>query len=311
MGCWEKRADSMLRIDYAVLLPALGRLPVPLGLAAAYVRGAVQAVLDMDWRAIAVGFPYIRSRTLEAMRMIRPGEGKARAWLRTLLRFLHNSREEWQACVFGRPRLMQHIAARSTVEGIDRLLELQRQGRGVVMVGCHLDSFCMGMVLMGMKGLRVHIINTAAIEDPRIHPDVRAFFQKKYRAMERWLHGLMDYHETDMPHFYRALERGEMVCLMGDVPGGKSNIYIPFLGTRLRMPVGAWHMARRTKSLVGAFVAIHEGMGRYRVAILPPREIDPESPERTLVPMYRYLEAWLWRMPQRWVSADLLPAYGG
>ncbi|WP_028323410.1 lysophospholipid acyltransferase family protein [Desulfatirhabdium butyrativorans] len=309
MGFLEKRGNILLACDYRRVVPLLGRLPLAVGQAAAMLRGLVQAACDYDWRSIAVGFPYIRSRTYTAMGMIRPEKGRMWKIRKTAERFMHNSKEEWQACLFGQVDRMRRIEQNSAVDGLDALLDIQRQGRGVVMVGCHLDSFCMGMVLMGMKGLRVHIINTVAIEDERIQPDVRAFFQRKYRAMERLLNGLMAYHETEMPHFYGALERGETVCLMGDVPGSKSDVWIPFLGTRLRMPVGAWHMAKRTGSLVAAFVAVQEGVGRYRVVTLPPREIDPESPEKTLVPLYRFLEVWLRRMPERWVSADLLPAY--
>lgn len=310
MGCWEKPENFLLGFDYKIVLPFLGSLPLAAGQALSMGRGLVQAAFDYDWRSIAVGFPYIRQRTYAAMGMIRPEKGRLWKAVKTAQRFLHNSKEEWQACLFGRDAVMRRIAADSTVEGIEELRDLQRQGRGVVLVGCHLDSFCMGMVLMGMMGLRVHIINTAAIEDERIHPEVRAFFQKKYRAMERLLNGLMAYHETDMAHFYRALERGETVCLMGDVPGSKSDVFIPFLGARLRMPVGAWHMAKRTGALVGGFVALHEGVGRYRVVMHMPQEIDPQSPEKTLIPIYRFLEWWLRKLPERWVSADLLPAYG-
>ena len=308
MGFWEEPVRCLQRFDYRHGLPWMSCLPLEIGQRIAEARGLAHAAMDYDWRSVAIGFRYIRSRTWQAMGMIRPEKGRLWKMVKTAQRFVHNSREEWQACLFSRD-VMGKINRQSKVEGIEGLLAIQASGRGMVMVGCHLDSFCMGMVLMGMKGLRVNVINTIGIEDERIHPDVRAFYQKKYRAMERRMNGRMEYHETNMAYFYEALERGETVCLMGDVPGSKSDVFIPFLGTWLRMPVGAWHMAKRTGSLVGGFVCIHEGVGRYRVVNLPPREIDLQSPQKTLIPIYRFLEDSIRRMPDRWVAADLLPAY--
>ena len=308
MLSWEKQARLIQMIDFRYLLPALGRLPLPLGQWLSAVRGWLMGKVDYDWRSIALCHRYIRTRTVEAMKIIAP-HAEQKVWnQKTQLRFMHNSREEWQAALFGRSA-MQTISQQSVVEGLDDLLSIQRTGQGMVMVGCHFDSFCMGMVLMGMKGIKVNVINTKAIENPCIHPDVRAFFQTKYRNMEHHMNGKMEYHETNLPFFYQALERGETVALMGDIPGSKSSAMIDFLGTRFKMPVGAWRMAIKTNSLLGGFICLHEGVGRYRVVCLPPSLPNPVSPIEALQPIYVFLEDWIRKMPERWVSADLLPAY--
>lgn len=304
----EKAARWLQAADFECLLPVISRLPLSAGQAVSQARGMIHGYLDYDWRSMALRFPYVRERTRQAMAMIQPDAGENFYRAATLKRFIHNSREEWQACLFGR-RVMTEIAGRSVVEGIESLKRNQEAGRGMVMVSCHFDSFCMGMVLMGMQGLRVNVINTSAIEDPRIHPSVRRFFKRKYQWMEWHMGGKMVYHEVDMPFFYRALEKGQTVALMGDIPGSKSNVYIPFLNVPFKMPVGAWHMALKTNSLVGAFMCVHEGIGKYRVICLPPVEIDPVSPLNTLKPVYEFMEAQIRRMPERWVAADLLPAY--
>jgi lauroyl/myristoyl acyltransferase len=310
MLSWEKRDHWIQTVDFRFLLPAMARLPLRLGQQMSALRGILMARTDYDWRSMALRFRYIRERTRQAMQMIDPDAGEA-VWRRkTRMRFVHNSREEWQAALFGLP-VMETINRRSVVEGIERMLSVQSSGQGIVMVGCHFDSFCMGMVLMGMKGLKVNVINTKAIEDSRIHPAVRMFFHRKYRNMEARMNGLMEYHETNLPFFYQALEKGETVALMGDVPGSKTSVILPFLGTRFRMPVGAWHMAKKTNSLVGGFLCLHEGVGRYRVICLPPKPVHPDSPLETLLPVYAFLEEWIRKMPERWVSSDLLPAYSG
>jgi lauroyl/myristoyl acyltransferase len=306
----EKAANWLQTVDFGYILPAMARLPLPLGERLSLARGLIMACLDYDWRSLALRYPYVRKRTQQAMAMIRPDAGE-KAWkASTVRRFIHNSREEWQACLFASP-VMAEISGRSIIEGIADLRRYQDRGRGMVMVSCHFDSFCMGMVLMGMQGIRVNVINTAAIEDARINLAVRRFFQLKYKWMETHMQGRMVYHEVDMPFFYRALERGETVALMGDIPGSKSDVFIPFLNARFRMPVGAWHMALKTNSLLGAFMCRHEGTGKYRVICLPPTEIDPVSPLETLKPVYAFMEAQIRYMPERWVAADLLPAYTG
>ncbi|MCP4680746.1 MAG: hypothetical protein GY864_00250 [Desulfobacterales bacterium] len=302
--------DQLIQnIDFKVLLPLMARMPLPLGEALSRTRGIFQAALDYEWRSMALRHLYIRGRTWEAMKIISPQWSGPRLIAATLRRFMHNSREEWQACLFGR-KVMGDINRRSTVDRIDDLLEIQKSGRGLVMVSCHFDSFCMGMVLMGMRGLRVNVINTSMIEDPRIHPAVRSFFNRKYRAMEDHMAGKMVYHQVDLPFFYKALEKGQTVALMGDVPGSKTTIHIPFLGRSFKMPLGAWHMAKKTGAALGAFICVHQSSGCYRVFCLPPRDIDPEDPVRTMTPIYAYLEKWIRWAPERWETSDLLPAFG-
>ena len=304
----ESLGHWIQHLDFSVVLPLLGRMPLAMGENLSKLRGLFAAVADYEWRSLALRQRYIRNRTYLAMKALRP-QANHRQWMAaTAARFIHNSREEWQACLFNRD-IMQTIAQRSIVEGIDPLLENYGKGRGLVLVSCHFDSFCMGMVILGMHGLPVNVINTAMIEDPRIHPAVRAFFKRKYQAMEHRMHGRMAYYQTEMPYFLRALRRGEVVTLMGDVPGSKSDVIIRFLGQKFRMPLGAWKLAKETGSLLAGYVCLHIGPGKYRVVCLPPREIDPQSPEKTMAPVYHFLEGWIKKAPQRWISADLLPGY--
>lgn len=296
------------RIDYGKVIPASSKLPLSLGEKTALLRGVFAAALDYDWRYLAVREHGVWNRTYQSMQIIDPEAGTKKWAKNTWKRFQHYAREEWQACLF-RSSVMEKIKQKSHIEGLEELFKLRKQDRGMVLVSCHLDSFCMGMVLLGMHGLPVNVINTKEIENPRIHPQVRAFYQSKYSAMENLMQGRMPYYQTDMPYFYQALRRAELVTLMGDIPGSKSDIYIQFLGREFRLPLGAWHLAKKTSSLIGGFVCVHEGTGRYRVICLPPMEIDPNDPRASLVPVYEFLESWIKKMPERWVTADLLSGF--
>lgn len=305
---WGDRARWKLQaLDFGHVLPAMARLPLRLGALAATIRGLAAWILDYEWRYLSVRQRSIRRRTFASMRMIDPAATPFRLHLRTLGRFIANSREEWHACLF-QGRWMPRIAERSRIEGLDRLLALQRQGRGMVLVSHHYGGFCMGMALMGMAGLRVNVVNTAMIEHEMIHPAVRAFFQRKYRAMEALMSGRMPYHEHEMPFFFEALERGETVVLMGDIPGGKSTVIRSFFGRPFRLPLGAWHMARRTGALVGGYVCLDQGAGAFRVVTLPPAPVTAD-PEQSLSRVYAFLDDWIARRPACWTAADLLSGY--
>ena len=298
----------MQTIDYRLVLPCIARMPLILGESLAGFRGALQAIIDYDWRSMALRERYVRKNTYQAMRTMMPEAGRRRWVGATLERFIHYSIEEWEACLFGES-VMGSIARNSTIEGLEELLEIRNQGRGIVLVSSHFGSFCMGMVLLGMHGLRTNVVNTSMIEDPRIHAAVRAFFQRKYRAMEHHMGGKMVYHEVDRAFFYRALEKGETVVVLVDTQGSKSTVFIPFLGRNLRVPLGAWYMAKETGSPLGAYVCLRQAPGCYRIICHPLREIDSLNPRDAMLPIYSFLESWMKKAPQRWLAAEHLMHY--
>jgi len=297
------------KFEFGILLPLLSRLPLWMGDPLSRIRGIFHALLGFDWRAKALGMNYVKKQTYKAMGIMSPENSTLKKKILTWQRFIYNSKEEWQAGLFAHIAVMKHIAGKSKIESLDILLKNQRKGQGQVLISCHFDSFCLGMVLMGMQGLHINVVNTSDIEDQRIHPTVRSFFQTKYINMEKLINGRMPYYQKEMSYFYHVLDKGEIVTLMGDIPGGKSDIIIPFLGTKFKLPLGAWHMAKETGSLIGGYMVVQKGLGSYHVVSYPPVEIDQTDPYKTLIPIYNFMERWIKKMPQRWISADLLPGY--
>ncbi len=304
----QKITRWVQRMDYRYLLPAMARLPFSIGVFASYCRGLLQVLVDYDWRSIALGRKYIRSNVYQAMTVLLGSRSKS--IMGTLGRFLHNSRSEYQDCLYINEQKIEKICQNSKLNGIEDILKAQKEGRGVVLLSCHFDSFIMGMVLLGKKGINVNVLTSSLVEDKRIHPDVINFFTSKYRLMEKYIGGKMVHYETGLDFYYQALDRGESLVIMADVQGGKSDIYIPFLERNLRMPIGAWHMAKKTNSLIGAYMCIYVSPGVYQINFFPLREIDAESPVNTLLPIYAFLEGWIRKMPGRWLAAEHLMNYG-
>lgn len=294
--------------DFNYFLPFCARVPLPLGRKLADLRGILMALLDYDWRSNALGQRYVRSRVIDFVRHFSGGKS---ARVKMFKRFIYESREEWQGCLYLHKKKMDIIARKSHIECRDRFKALARSKTGVVLVSCHFDSYCMGIALPGTKGLRSNAVSSsAAVEDPRVGPEVRRFFRNKYRAMGEASQGGVIHYETGMDFFYNALENGEIVIVMGDVPGAKSSVRIDFLGKKLKMPLGAWHMAKKTGSLMGAYVNLAMPDGGYRMVCLPPYEIDPDDPVKTMKPVYAFLESWIRKMPERWVVSDVWHGYG-
>lgn len=299
-------------IDYKIFLPLISRLPLSLGQRLAQIRGWFHGLIDYDWRSQALRQHYVRKATLQTMQALLPQENYQKHLLKTLHRFVHHSREEWESCIFHQQKLMTSIYKNSLIEGVQPLIQAQQQNQSLILLTCHLDSFCMGIVLLGICGLRLHAITTAALEDPRISPAVQQFFQNKITGMEMYMRGgRFKYYETHLNFFYQILTKGETVVIQADLPAAPhvDAITVSFLGCKRRMSAGTRRIALKTNSLVAAYVCIHQGIGKYQVICTSPQPINTSEPEQTLQPLYQFLETYIRQYPDRWLAADLFPIY--
>jgi lauroyl/myristoyl acyltransferase len=310
MTFFENRANIKQLIDYNTFLPIISKMPLPVGQRLAQARGWIHGLIDYDWRSQAVKQYFVRDATKQAMQALMPDAGKKTQLINTLRRFVHNSREEWESYLFRNEKVMSSIFENSHIEGLEPLIAAR--GKGLVLLTCHLDSFCMGIALMGMGGLRINAMTTSAFFDPRVPPVIQTFFRKKIQGMEMHMQGgkLKD-HETSLSYFYKALSRGESVVIQADIPAAPhaDATIVPFLGGMHRMSVGAQRLALKTNSLVAAYVCLQHGVGKYKVLCLPPKNIDPACPEKSLAPFYQFLETHIRQFPDRWLAADLFRVY--
>jgi len=311
MHSWDILGRLIQNFDYGFLLPAMAKTPFFVGERLAKIRGIFNFFFDYDWRSAALRHRFVRSRTYQAMSMLSPGSGRLGCMVATIHRFIHYSREEWEACLLA-GKYMQTIFRQSTFKGLDKLLEYQRDGRGLVLLTCHFDSFVMGIVLLGMAGLRINAVSSSVVEDPRVHPSVQKFYYDKYRNMEKFMNGGKVVHfEKNLRFFYKALERGEVVVILADLPAGsmKTEVIVPFLGGTRRMAPGAWRMAKKTDSALGAFVCLHDAPDSYRVLSYLAGYQRPADPVRVMTPLYKFLDQQIRLHPERWWASELLLNY--
>lgn len=123
--------------------------------------------------------------------------------------------------------------------------------------------------------------------------------------------GKVVHFEKNLRFFYKALERGEVVVILADLPAGsmKTEVIVPFLGGTRRMAPGAWRMAKKTDSALGAFVCLHDAPDSYRVLSYLAGYQRPADPVRVMTPLYKFLDQQIRLHPERWWASELLLNY--
>jgi lauroyl/myristoyl acyltransferase len=303
----RKKISSRLQLlDYQYLLPFFTYLSIPPGMAYATIRGIINAIFDLDWRSLSIGKRYIRISTYQTMQNLLPDNGRI-VWIyKTLQRFIVNSREEWEAAYFMR-HSMRRILQNSKLTGVDALLEAQKQGRGVIILTPHFDSYCTGAILMAMQGVIMNAMTTEEIRNPLVHPAIQNYFTNKFAAMESYFNGgKIVCYENNMRFFYQRLKSGEALLMGADLPAPEQAfIAIPFLGKRRKMAAGPIRLAEKTGSLITAYTCYYRSPGRYELCLTPLYEVTPENIEV----LYDFLSEKITHHPERWWTADLFLQY--
>lgn len=301
------RAIRLLhRADFGWFLPAMAKLPLPLGYALSNLRGRINAASGRDWRSVALGFRHIRRQSLLAYDLLpgAPTPAQKQRWCQQ--RFEVEARDEFEAQLVAARRLGE---LRCDFSPSDTPQLLAKHPRGLVLLTPHFDSFYLGIALLAQaSGARVNSMSSAVSHDARVDAAVSRHFERKYRGLEHYLHGgKVPDMESGLRPFYRMLERGETLVVLGDAPVLPNGVAmtVDFLGARRALAGGALRLAQRSGSDLGAFVCRHLGPGRYRLEMGP---IGPANDAQTLAQTYRFLSEHILAQPGLWWAADLLPA---
>ena len=304
-GVLLRLARRLHRADFQYLLPALAALPIVVGHALSACRGHFNAITGRDWRSMALGFRHVGKQSALGYRALCPEATTAqvRRWCRQ--RFVVEARDEYEARLIARQRVNE---LQCEVDPSGALEQLRDRTRGLVLLTPHFESFFIGVAFLARSGAKVNLMTSAVTHDPRVDPEVQRHFTAKYRGLERFLNGgkLVDL-ELGTRDFYRMLERGEVLVILGDapvLPGGGASMEVDFLGARRLLAGGPLRLARRTHSDLGCFVCSHLGGVRYRLELGP---IAPAEDPSTVSRVYQFLSAAISGNPGGWWAADLLP----
>ncbi len=305
-------APLVARLDYGALVPLLARLPRPVSQPLAALRGRLNWCCDFDWRTLSLGRRYVRAATLAGMQALAERRGDAAggapqraAQQLARQRYACTSREEVDA--WRLPRL-DFARLRCEFIGLEPLRAAQARGQGVLLAKAHFDALYIGLGALAHAGIRLNLMGTRTIFDPRIPPAIRRHYERKTAALNQVLApGRLAFFEDGMAFFVKALRRGEAVAMACDGPSSTPGRATPvrFLGRRLLMSSGLEFLARATGAPI-AFMACQELPGqRFRITITPPARLDEDGLQKT----YDALEQALLAQPGSWWAADQYANY--
>lgn len=296
--------DLVQTLDYDWLLPLAARLPIPLGYRLALWRGRFNARINRDWRSVALRTRHVARVSRQALRELVPAATEQQLAGLLKERFITDSREEFEGCLIaaGRANGLRHAIVPAGFATACRDRE-----RGLVLLTPHYDSFTMGIVLLGLAGIRINAMSSAITADPRVARGVRRHFVRKYRGMEKMMNGgrILD-QEDGLKPFYRMLNNRECLVIIADLPPAAhgAELHTSFLGAPRRLAGGALRLASKTGSDIGAFVCRHRPGAQYLVQGSP---IVPASDPEAVARVYDFLSGEIMASPGRWLAADMLP----
>jgi lauroyl/myristoyl acyltransferase/SAM-dependent methyltransferase len=306
-GLW-RAAVAAHHLDFAWLLPAMARLPLQWGYRLASLRGRLNARTGRDWRSMALGMRHIQRQSLAGYRLLSvpATEDQRLAWNRQ--RFVVEARDEFEAALVAAGRTDELTCRFIASNGHSFATPPPQHKRGLLLLTPHFDSFFVGVAFAARGGAKVNLMSSAVTQDPRVIQSVQRHFSAKYRGLEPSLNGgvVLDMERGIRP-FYRMLERGETLVVLGDAPvlpqGVSTKIH--FLGDTRLLAGGALRLAQTVDCDLGGYICRMEKPGEYVMEWCDP---GPANDPRTVQRVYDLFTAAIEKTPGRWWAADLLPA---
>lgn len=306
-GMW-RWVQALHHIDFACVLPAMARLPLAWGYRLAEWRGQLNARTGRDWRSMALGMRHIQRQALAGYHLLPVQASDAQRLRWSQERFVVEARDEFEARLTAAGRLAalrcQHVfPSGGSFAGV-----APKRGRGLLLLTPHFDSFFLGVAFAARGGAKVNLMSSAVTHDARVDRAVQQHFSAKYRGLEPYLNGgrVLDM-EAGIRPFYRMLEQGEVLVVLGDAPVLPQGVatQVDFLGASRLLAGGALRMAQKADCDLGGYICRMKHPGEYVMEWCEPGPAnDPETVRRVYALFTRAIE----QSPGHWWASDLLPA---
>jgi len=302
---WEI-AGVIQAVDFAILLPLIARFPLKAGYFFLIIRAWFNSVFKCDWRSVALQTRHIERRSRLAYSSMFPKATETLLIDLVQKRYRVEAREEFEGCLIAARRVKQLEYQIYPDAFIQRCLN---RNQGLVLLTPHFDSFLLGVVFLGLAGVKINVMTSSITHHSKVNSAVSRYFFRKYRGMERFMNGgLMLDRENGLRPFYKMLERGECLVVLADLPylGKGTMTSATFLGLRREFAGGAVRMAQKTGSELGGYVCRFEGTGSYSVR---GSHIFKSANSFSIDQVYEFLSDEIMRSPGCWEASDLLPDF--
>ncbi len=199
------------------------------------------------------------------------------------------------------------LTGRSRVECVFEGEELFKahleQRRGIILVGAHVGCWELGGHFLGRLAIPVNLV---VIE--RELADIQRLLNA-VTGRNRFRILTADDNPLRSVVILAALRRGEIVALLGDRSFGGADAEVSFLGGKLRLPTGLYHLAAASGAPLFQVFTVREKLGRYRFVAFPPESVSREelrtAPDAVQARVQRYaqrLEGFVRRYPFQWAN---------
>ncbi len=194
-------------------------------------------------------------------------------------------------------------------EHVEKIGELLKRGKGVIGVTAHFSSWELCATMLAMQYGR---INAVFMEHP--NRGVNNFYvrQRASKNIKAIMPGKDSFREC-----LNALQRGELLAIVGDIDFMNSGMEVAFLGKRFSVPKGPPLLALRSGSPIFCAAFLRTGQSRIRLefgkTIEPPEDASVDEKIKFITHEYlRYFEKIILRDPSQWIMfyelANLPPA---
>ncbi|MEA3348845.1 MAG: lysophospholipid acyltransferase family protein [Pseudomonadota bacterium] len=171
-----------------------------------------------------------------------------------------------------------------------RLADLAAAGEGLIILTTHVGCWQAAMIYLAKLKRPVHMLMQQDEGDIDRHYFEHSEQENPYRVIDPtgFLGGTLE--------MVAALNRGEIVCIMGDRRMGAeaNSLAVNFLGAPVQFPVAAWKLAAVTDTPLAVLFPLKTGPNRYRIELAEVIRVPPQDsrPLNRLTPyLARYVAA--------------------
>ncbi len=202
----------------------------------------------------------------------------------------------------------ERIDATTEIEGLDAVKEAVADGRGVLLASAHLGNWELGVRAVARCGTPVNVI-ARALGSPRVEAQIARFRESG------GVHTLTRGAPGASVAAYRTLRNGHVLACMMDRMSSGRRIDVPFIGARLKIPLGPVVLALRARSriVVGGTRRLADGSSQACVRALPrvPENASVEDVARQIAGELNAMVSrdpdqwyWIYRRPKRVKAGD-------
>lgn len=169
----------------------------------------------------------------------------------------------------------ERLARQFPIEGVEHLDQALARGKGVILLGSHLNSVCMFIAILSLRraGYDVRV----AISDTR-----EPFAPTLVRRCTNRLTGTktlsqrlgMFYCQFNIRPIFQALSKNAIVGQTGDGLHSAAFVETEFLGRTLPFTSGMMSVAQATQAAVVPLFSLGEPPGNIRIVLEPPMHVE-------------------------------------